>query len=292
MTFSDRRKRASRVEKRRLFGLSLRTSVGVGSAGVTFVRNLKGLARRAVQRARGNGADAWAVNRAMIPSNCTVLVLAPHPDDEAIGCGGTVRMLADAGGKVVVAFLTSGDQGFAPGVADRGPEARRLLGETRRQEAEAACRILGVAQTHFIAGSDGDLAGSPWVSAEIEAMLSSTAYDLVLAPWCNDRHRDHRSAFLLLQRAARRCKRPLDFWLYEVWTPLWPNVAVDISAVMDSKIEAIRCYASQLHDLNYVETATGLSRFRSVLLPGATYAEAFTRGSAKWLATLRGAVAP
>jgi LmbE family N-acetylglucosaminyl deacetylase len=49
---------------------------------------------------------------------------------------------------------------------------------------------------------------------------------------------------------------------YEVWTSLWPNVGVDISSAIDTKREAVDCYASQVAHLHYVEGTLGLNRFR------------------------------
>src|SRR3954471_13435221 len=86
-------------------------------------------------------------------SRQSVLVLAPHPDDETFGCGGTIRMLTESGVDVDVAFMTRGEQGLT-GAAGRTEAAARQLAEVRTREAQAACGVLGVRSVFFLEGSD------------------------------------------------------------------------------------------------------------------------------------------
>jgi len=79
-----------------------------------------------------------------------VLVVAPHPDDEALGCGGAVLAHVDAGDQVKVAFLTSGEGGLATYPVD---EARRV----REEEASKAATVLGFSDVSFLRLRDGSL---------------------------------------------------------------------------------------------------------------------------------------
>ncbi|HEU5083165.1 MAG TPA: PIG-L family deacetylase [Acidimicrobiales bacterium] len=79
----------------------------------------------------------------------TVAVLCPHPDDEAIFCGGTIRALADAGHRVVIVAATSGDN------ADGTPSPE--LRELRRRELEAAGELLGAAAVHHLGFVDSGI---------------------------------------------------------------------------------------------------------------------------------------
>ena len=79
----------------------------------------------------------------------TVAVLCPHPDDEAIFCGGTIRALADRGHRVVIVAATSGD------AADGAPDA--ALRETRRQELATAAEILGAGAVHHLGYVDSGI---------------------------------------------------------------------------------------------------------------------------------------
>jgi LmbE family N-acetylglucosaminyl deacetylase len=65
-----------------------------------------------------------------------------------------------------------------------------------------------------------------------------------------------------------------EVWSYEVWSPLWPNVAVDITNVVDTKRKAIELYASQVAGLHYTEGTLGLNRYRALRVY-VDYAEAF-----------------
>src|SRR5260221_7913377 len=100
-----------------------------------------------------------------------VLVLAPHPDDETFGCGGTIRMLTKRGVAVDVAFLTRGEmglQGHAPSA-----QVSREMAETRSREARAACGVLGVRQITFLNGHDMQLQSEPGHVAAIAELLRS-----------------------------------------------------------------------------------------------------------------------
>lgn len=205
-----------------------------------------------------------------------VLVLAPHPDDETFGCGGTIRMLTDSGVAVDVAFLTRGEMGqeAAGGLSS---EARSELAHTRSAEAQAACAVLGVRRLFFLDGQDTRLADQPQLAAAIQAILAQEPYERVFCPWPEDGHEDHKATFQLLRRAVAG-PPPLptqQFWLYEVWKPLPANTFVPIDHTLPIKRQAIEQYRSQLTQLNYREGFLGLAAYRSLFCPASRYAEAF-----------------
>src|SRR5687767_10231903 len=133
--------------------------------------------------------------------NRSVLVLAPHPDDETFGCGGTSRMLSESGIAVYVAFMTRGEHGLEEGVAPTA-EASRQIAEVRTREARAACEVLGVRQALFLNGSDTCLKDEPHLAASIAELLKGGAYQRVFCPWHQDGHEDHKATFSLLRRAV------------------------------------------------------------------------------------------
>ena len=179
-----------------------------------------------------------------ISSNDRILVIAPHPDDEAVCCGGTIAKARAAGAYVAIVWLTMGDafemnayvleKSFRP-----GPKGFRKLGARRFKEAEAAGEVLGVpADALFLLGyPDRGLAAlladhyekpyqspytqmstvwylsvlSPGASYEgrnlerdLTAVLEKTRPTFVLAPSPADAHSDHRAAGELAIRALRR----------------------------------------------------------------------------------------
>jgi len=200
-------------------------------------------------------------------------VLAPHPDDETFGCGGTIRMLSDSGIAVDVAFMTRGEQG-----AEGGPPTAavsRELAEVRSREAQAACEVLGVRNVIFLNGNDTQLSSQPQLAGSIALLLQNEGYQRVFCPWRHDSHEDHQATFELLKEAIGANHVTTSFWLYEVWKPLPANTFVPIDRTMEAKRRAIDQYRSQLTQLNYREGFVGLAAYRSLFCPSSSYAEAF-----------------
>jgi N-acetylglucosamine malate deacetylase 1 len=203
-----------------------------------------------------------------------VLVLAPHPDDETFGCGGTLRMLAESDVAVDVAFMTRGELGQEAGLA-ASLEVRSETAECRSREAQAACDILGVREVLFFGGEDSRLADQPQLARSIAAALDRGGYQRVFCPWQHDSHDDHRATFALLRQAVATKPAGLQYWLYEVWKPLPANTYVPIDRTLETKRRAIDQYESQLAQLNYREAFLGLAAYRSLFCPSSKYAEAF-----------------
>jgi N-acetylglucosamine malate deacetylase 1 len=203
-----------------------------------------------------------------------VLVLAPHPDDETFGCGGTIRMLTASGVAVDVVFLTRGEQGIEGGPASE-PAASQRMAEVRTREARAACDVLGVRNVMFLEGRDTGLADQPELARAIAELLRKEGYQRVFCPWPQDGHDDHKATFALLRGAVMQNHFTTSFWLYEVWKPLPANTFVPIDNTMEAKCQAIEQYQSQLAQYNYREGFVGLAAYRSLFCPSSSYAEAF-----------------
>jgi len=208
------------------------------------------------------------------PYRGRVLVVAPHPDDEAIGPGATLVLHRKLGDPVDALFVTSGVHGD-----NRGRMQDADYVALRQREAQAAAAALGVGRTEFwgypdgMVVTEGDLAA---VVQRLAAHVAATQPAVIYAPHAGEQHSDHHFVALAVQRAAATLKPAPRVLGYEVWSPLQPDWAVDVASVYETKLAAIRCYASQL-ELNDIPRAVeGLNRYRCVLLPpGGRYAEVF-----------------
>jgi LmbE family N-acetylglucosaminyl deacetylase/glycosyltransferase involved in cell wall biosynthesis len=212
----------------------------------------------------------------------SVLVLAPHYDDELLGCGGLLAQLARAGAAVRVLFLTDGGGG-AEAVADREAYRRR-----RREEASRVCEILKLAGCDHLGLPDGaldrhlDEAGHG-----IRRALLTQRPDLLLAPSPLEASRDHRAAFAALHRtlapvrdggADAEALRGLRILVYEVNHPGYPDLLVDVSGEAETLNAARDAYASQEERHPYWNAALGLRRFRTLSLgPEVELAEGYRR---------------
>jgi LmbE family N-acetylglucosaminyl deacetylase len=202
-----------------------------------------------------------------------ILVIAPHPDDEVIGPGGTLIQHVRQGDSVTAVFVTSGELGLKT-------LPRERAWTVREAEARAAGRILGMDQLVFLRQPDwmvGDHLGAAVVA--LRPHLRATAPDRIYLPHPNDGHPDHRVCWRLVRRALRgvRGAKP-ELWGYEVWTPIeQPDQVHDISAVMPVKLRALRAHRSQLNEFDYVAAMRGLNAFRGALSGRCAHAEAFRR---------------
>jgi LmbE family N-acetylglucosaminyl deacetylase len=202
-----------------------------------------------------------------------VLVLSPHPDDDAIGCGGTLRKHVVAGDEVRVVFLSSGEKG---GHGRPPDETARV----REREAEAAAAILGLAGVEFWRQPDGAIQPSPELVARLRGVLGEFRPWRVYVPHERDTHSDHRAAVDMLRAAHGGLAGPPVVLMFEVWTPLETFDHVeDVSEFVGVKRTAIRAHASQCAVMRFDEAMLGLNRYRGEMhsWPGGDYAEVFRR---------------
>ncbi|HTT02823.1 MAG TPA: PIG-L deacetylase family protein [Steroidobacteraceae bacterium] len=208
-----------------------------------------------------------------------VVVLAPHMDDETIGCGGTLARHVIAGASVHVIFLTDGRHGSQFGTAsgDVIKAAEAQLIATRKEEARLALETLGVAKLSFLDVEDGALTGDTRASARLRALLEADPPELVYLPCFLEQHPDHFAANRVLLEAAQDSSLHFQCLGYEVWTPLFPNCVVKIDEVIELKKKALAQYRSQLAVADYLHTGLGLNAYRSAAFSRnyGLYAEAF-----------------
>jgi LmbE family N-acetylglucosaminyl deacetylase len=222
---------------------------------------------RALLRARSLASDRPTIG---LPPARRALVLAPHPDDETLACGGTMALLARRSCDVRVLVVTDGD---AAKVALATDEVRRR----RRAEVTAACAALGVAPPVLLGFPDGRIGARVGaVAAEIAAHLADHAPDLVLLPWFGDGHPDHRAVNDALATAAARHGGPAPLVLGgETWTPAPVTRVVEVTDVEAQLRRAVAAHATAACSFD-LEAMLALKRYRSIHgLRGRGLAEAF-----------------
>lgn len=177
----------------------------------------------------------------------TILVCAPHPDDEMIGMGGTIAKYAKAGERVVVVIFTLGE-GSHPW------QKKGAINETRKKEALQAGKIAGTARTIFLALRDLNIKTEVVeknTHEDFAAILKKEKPSKVFMPALDDVHADHRSVARFVLSVCEKEMEEVPVWMYTVWNPLHitnrdrPKMVVDISKTIKTKWRAIQAYKSQ-----------------------------------------------
>ncbi len=200
-----------------------------------------------------------------------ILVFAPHPDDEVIGCGGQICAHVAQGDRVEVVFMTNGEAGNLDIPASE-------LAQLRKTEAEAAAQLLGVSHLHWLGLPDGGVAYHTKTVSQIAQVIRTVKPTVVYGPHLQDAHTDHRAAHQLIAEAINRAgssafpmaeSQPwrVSTWLsYEVWTPLLrPQLCINISEFIEKKRAAMHAYQSQLKNVAYDEAMVGLATYRGAM---------------------------
>jgi LmbE family N-acetylglucosaminyl deacetylase len=198
-----------------------------------------------------------------------VVVFAPHPDDEVLGCGGALADLLDRGAHLDVVLVTDGAAG-ARDVGERGRIAAMRMEESRR-----ALDALGGGALHAGGFLDRTLGER---LEEVEALLArwllEAEPDLVFAPSPVETHPDHRAvAASLFRLAARPAGDPAALVLegakvafFELSQPFRPNFLFDATGVLDRKERAMAAFASQAAVRDYAGFVRGLHTYRRMTL--------------------------
>ena len=195
------------------------------------------------------------------PAAQSILVLAPHPDDEVIGPGGTLIRAARGGRTVNILYVTSG---------------KREEAAERNAEAKVCCASLGFAPV--ILGGVADQIDVAAAAKSVAESIGSIRPGAILVPFLLDDHPDHRRVNEVLLRALEGAASDAEIWAYQVYSPIPGNVAVDVTDVIAAKADAIRGYRSQMAHRDWAHFALGLNAFNCRLLSGQAdphYVESF-----------------
>jgi N-acetylglucosamine malate deacetylase 1 len=199
-----------------------------------------------------------------------ILIIAPHHDDEVIGCGGSVASAARKKKPVDILYMTAGFAGV-PGV-----RAKEKALAIREQEAIRAGKILGVRKQFFLREPDRGLSCSLPVIKKIVRILRQGKYTTLLFPHSDETDRDHRVTSEIAREAFWLASskyysglgdpnKAINAYLYEVWSPMLSyHVKVDITGYCGIKKAALTAYRSQFNS-NQISGLLGLNRYRAAM---------------------------
>lgn len=181
-----------------------------------------------------------------------ILCIQPHPDDNEIGMGGTIAVLAKNGCEVHYLTVTNGDQGNNDAAATMEQTA-----QTRRMETEAAGKVLGAKYFHYLEKGDGTLSGVFELSLEIAGVIRKVQPEAIFCPDPHlpyEAHLDHivtgraaANAFIVSGRTHfPDNKKPWRADAIGYYFSNKPNTIVDISGVFEQKFTAIQEHKSQM----------------------------------------------
>ena len=187
-----------------------------------------------------------------------ILVLAPHPDDDVIGCGGILAIYQKKGAKITIVYMTDGRKG--------NPKYdENALVVQRREEARKATAVIGIDKLMFLDNRDTELSATPKTVKELQDILHEVRPEAVFLPFLLDNHQDHRATNDILIKSSFTYKAPLTCYGYEIWTPIaTPNFFVNITDQIEVKRQAIEQHRSQTELCPIDDCMLGLCRYRSL----------------------------
>jgi LmbE family N-acetylglucosaminyl deacetylase len=185
-----------------------------------------------------------------------VIMIGAHPDDCDLNAGGTAALFASMGYAVKFLSLTNGDAGHQ---TEKGPK----LAARRLSEAQEAARRLGITY-EVLDNHDGELVPSLEIRLQVIRKIREWQADVVFAPRPNDYHPDHRYTGILVQDAAYMVavpniapetpalkKNAVFLYFQDRFQhpyPFQPDIAINITAVFDQKINALDAHESQVYE--------------------------------------------
>lgn len=216
-----------------------------------------------------------------------ILTVAAHPDDEVLGCGGTIKRLVDEGNDAYSLVLSDG-------VTSRYDEVTACVLEainSRLQESVSAGKIIGYKEIFFRDFTDNSFDKEPILNIvkAVEKYIFLIKPSIIFTHHYGDLNVDHQMAFKAVQTAARPVgEYPVkEIYCFETFSSTeWnflnkdkfaPNYFVNIESTLNYKLEGMRCYQSELREYPHPRSIEGLEinakRWGTVV--GCTYAEAF-----------------
>lgn len=178
-----------------------------------------------------------------------IMIICAHPDDEIIGCGGTIAKYTQEGKKVFTVILSYGE-GSHPWLKEN--KIRNL----RINESSHAGKIVGTSETSFIGVTDGmfrdDILKNPAVVDRVKEHILRINPDKIFTHSYDDvLFYDHKMTYNTVIRAAKRANYQGEIYSFNIWNPInvrkrnLPKLTVDITNTFSRKVKALNCFKSQ-----------------------------------------------
>lgn len=201
----------------------------------------------------------WNPIRVRPPFGKKALVVAPHQDDEAIGCGGSVLAHVDAGGEVKVVIVHEGS-----GDAEALGRTKEEMRDLREGESASCASLAGLGSPTFLRCPALDQAGIDYSAGRLREIIAEYRPDVIFSPSVFDHHQDHVNTSIALADALEGNSSKIEVYSYEIWGLTIPNVAVFIDDYINLKDEMIGCFKSQTNSNDYAHAFRGLAMYHSL----------------------------
>lgn len=191
------------------------------------------------------------------PFGKSMLVVAPHQDDEVIGCGGALALQLRSSNAAAVVMLQDGADGH-----DELGMSRNDLRELRNEESRRSAEVIGLELPQFL--NHPRLVESLLESSdEVRSIIIDKKIDALFVPFVLDAHPDHRTANYIVADALKDISWNIRIFGYEVWGLCIPNVLVVIDDVIEDKMRMLSCFTFANSALDYVHSTRGLNMYHS-----------------------------
>lgn len=181
------------------------------------------------------------------PFGEVMLVISPHQDDEAIGCGGAMLLQVESGKKVYPVF-----------VHDGGSDQ-----DIRESESIQAASYGKFEKPVFLREPEVTRSNAEAVSRSFIGLIKTLNPDVIFTPFLLDPDPVHDATNLALAIALKETNHSCRVFGYEVWSLCIANIGINIDSVIDKKRSLIAKYKSQLESTDYVNSTIGLNSFHS-----------------------------
>jgi LmbE family N-acetylglucosaminyl deacetylase len=199
------------------------------------------------------------------PDKKKLLVIAPHPDDDTFGAGGTLTKATASGAHVSVVYVTDGSS---------DPDQAELI----RREAVQVCDAMGATPTFLGLQPRGIPVDDSGLNSRLTSLFRDLDPDAIFISFLLDDHDDHRRVNeLLLTVAGGLRPSGVEVWAYQIYSTVIPNVVVDITGEVETKRELVRMWRSVSGNRDWAHYVLGMNAANCRYLPTSepAYAETF-----------------